>query len=198
MHARYTVKDSFYKRAKREGYRARSAYKLEEIERRFAIIKKGDKVLDLGSAPGSWLQVESMLVGDRGLVVGLDILPVAPLPAANVVVRKADIREVDARDLLRETDGAAFDVVTSDIAPNLSGTREVDDARILDLATAVLGAVDGVLRQGGNFLIKLFFSPEFADMTSALTTRFSRVTTFKPKASRGVSSEVYLICTGRR
>ncbi len=198
MHARYTVKDTFYKKAKKEGYRARSAYKLEEIQQKFTIIKKGDRVLDLGAAPGSWVQLESVLVGDGGLVIAIDILPVAPIPASNVVLKQADIREVDVLDLLREAGIPAFDVVTSDIAPNLSGVREVDIARIHDLYLAVLGITDAALRRGGNFLIKLFFSPDFAEMAAALKPRFSKIATFKPKASRSVSDEVYLVARGKR
>ena len=94
MHARYVVKDTFYKKAKKEGFRARSAYKLEEMQQRFAVIKKGDRC-STWAAPGSWLQLESALVGTSGLVVGLDILPIAPVPASNVVLKRADIREVD-------------------------------------------------------------------------------------------------------
>ncbi len=198
MHARYVVKDSFYKKAKKDGYRARSAYKLEEIQQRFAIIKKGDHVLDLGAAPGSWVQLESALVGASGLVVGLDILPITPVPASNVVLKRADIREVDVAGLLGETAIPAFDVITSDIAPNLSGIREADIARIHELYTAVLRIADEGLRRGGNFLIKLFFSPDFADMAAALKVRFSKVTTFKPKASRSVSGEVYLVGMGKQ
>ncbi len=198
MHARYVVKDTFYKKAKKDGYRARSAYKLEEIQQKFTLIKKGDRVLDLGAAPGSWVQLESVLVGPGGLVVGFDILPITPVPASNVVLKKADIREVDVQGLLRETGTPAFDVVTSDIAPNLSGIRDADIARIHELYLAVLRITDEALRRGGGFLIKLFFSPDFADMEAALKPRFSKVATFKPKASRSVSDEVYLVCTGKK
>jgi 23S rRNA (uridine2552-2'-O)-methyltransferase len=199
MHARYIVKDSFYRKAKKEGYRARSAYKLEEIIQRYpAIIKKGDRVLDLGAAPGSWMQVESALVGETGLVVGLDILSMAPIASPNVVLKKADVREIDPAGLLREVGIPAFDVVTSDIAPNLSGIREVDDARINELYLAVLRVVEEGLRQGGNFLVKLFFSPDFARLAAALKQQFSKVAVFKPQASRGRSGEVYLVCLSKR
>ncbi len=198
MHARYVVKDTFYKKAKKEGYRARSAYKLEEISRRFRLIKKGDRVLDLGAAPGSWMQVESALVGPGGRVAGLDILPIEPLAAPNVVLMQADIREMDVGALVRETGAAAFDVVTCDIAPNLSGIREVDDARVVELYKAVLKVVMEALRPGGNFLIKLFVGPEFGDMAKGLKPLFSKVTTFKPQASRGVSAEVYVVCMGKK
>ena len=193
MHARYIVKDAFYKKAKKEGFRARSAYKLEEMQQKFALIKKGDKVLDLGAAPGSWLQLESALVGEAGLVVGLDILPAAPLGASKVVVRKADIRRVDVQALLLELGIPAFDAVTSDVAPNLSGLREVDLARMRDLHEAVLRIADVGLARGGNLVVKLFFSPDFADAAAGLKARFSKVSAFKPKASRPVSDEMYLI-----
>jgi len=195
---RRVVKDTFYEKAKKEGFRARSIYKLEEMQQRFTLIKKGDRVLDLGAAPGSWLQLESVLAGKSGLIVGLDILPVTPLRASNVVVKKADIREVDVQALLRETSIPAFDVVTSDIAPNLSGLREVDLARMHELYEAVLMIADVGLARGGNLLVKLFFSPDFADAAAAFKVRFSKVATFKPKASRSVSDEVYLVGLGKR
>ncbi len=195
---RFIVKDTFYKKAKDAGYRARSAYKLEEIQKKFRVMKKGDAVLDLGAAPGSWLQVESSLVGENGLVVGLDILPVKALSLPNVIVKQADIRDVDVTALLVETTRPAFDVITSDIAPNLSGIRDVDNANIYDLYRAVMDVVERGLKKGGNFVIKLFFSPDFKDMTKELRPLFLKVATFKPEASRDVSSEVYLVALGKR
>ncbi len=195
---RYVVKDTFYKKAKAAGYRARSAYKLEEIQKKFRVIQKGDAVLDLGAAPGSWLQVESALVGEQGLVVGLDILPVKTLSLANVSVKQADIRDVDLAALLAETGRPAFDVVTSDIAPNLSGIKDVDNANIYDLYRAVAHIVEQGLKKGGNFVIKLFFSPDFKDISTDLKPLFSKVATFKPEASRDVSAEVYLVALGKR
>ncbi len=195
---RFVVKDSFYNKAKKEGFRARSAYKLDEIQQRFRLIKRGDAILDLGAAPGSWLQVESALTGEKGLVVGIDILPVDPLPTPNVILRKSDIRELNVGELLVRTGISAFDVITSDIAPNLSGIKEVDDANVRDLFAAVLRVVKEGLKKQGNFLIKLFFGPQLRGVTADLEPLFSRVTTFKPKASRGASSEIYLVCTGKR
>jgi 23S rRNA (uridine2552-2'-O)-methyltransferase len=195
---RFIVKDTFYKKAKDAGYRARSAYKLEEIQKRFRVISKGEAVLDLGAAPGSWLQVESSLVGASGLVVGLDILPVKALSLSNVIVKQADIREIDVAALLVEIGRPAFDVVTSDIAPNLSGIRDVDNANIHDLYRAVVNIVERGLKKGGNLVIKLFFSPDLKDMTKELKPLFSKVATFKPEASRDVSSEVYLVALGKR
>ncbi len=195
---RFIVKDSFYKKAKKEGFRARSAYKLDEIQQRFRLIKKGDRVLDLGAAPGSWLQVESGLVGEEGRVVGVDLSAVAPLPATNVLIKKADIRELDVAGVARESGISAFDVIVSDIAPNLSGVKDIDNAHVEELYRTVLKIVEQGLTKGGNFLIKLFFSPDLASMSGELEPLFARVTTFKPKASRGASSEIYLVCTGKR
>jgi 23S rRNA (uridine2552-2'-O)-methyltransferase len=196
--ARFVVKDSFYNKAKKEGFRARSAYKLDEIQGRFRVIKKGDRVLDLGAAPGSWLQVEATLTGETGRVVGIDLLPIDPMPAKNVLLRQGDIRDIEVGKLLSEAGIAAFDVITSDIAPNLSGIKEVDNANVRDLYIAVLKVVKEALRKRGNFLIKLFISPQLGDISADLKPLFTDVTTFKPKASRGVSSEVYLVCMGKR
>jgi 23S rRNA (uridine2552-2'-O)-methyltransferase len=195
---RFIVKDSFYNKAKKEGFRARSAYKLDEIQQRFRLIRKGDAVLDLGAAPGSWLQIESVLVGEKGLVMGIDMLPIEPLPMTNVILKKGDIRQLDVGELLSDSGIPAFDVITSDIAPNLSGIKDVDDANVRDLLAAVLGAVRRGLKKQGNFLIKLFFSPDLREVTADLKPLFTNVTVFKPKASRGASSEIYLVCTGRR
>ena len=195
---RFVVKDSFYNKAKKEGYRARSAYKLEEIQERFKLITRGDRILDLGAAPGSWLQMESLLVGDKGVVVGVDILPVKPLPQRNIIVKQADIRELNIEALLADAGTNAFDVITSDVAPNLSGIKEVDNANVVDLYLAVISMVTAALRKGGNFLIKLFFSAELKDMESKVKPYFSKVSVFKPKSSRDVSSEIYLVCMGKR
>ena len=195
---RYVVKDAFYKKAKKEGFRARSAYKLEEVQQKYRLIRPDDRLLDLGAAPGGWLQVESRLVGNGGLVVGLDILPVAPLALPNVRVRQNDIRDLSITEFLAELAIPSFDVVTSDIAPNLSGIKDVDRANTMELYATVTRVVKEGLGQNGNFLIKVFVSPEFKDITSDLKGLFSKVASFKPKASRDVSAETYLVCTGKR
>jgi 23S rRNA (uridine2552-2'-O)-methyltransferase len=196
--ARFVLKDTYYKKAKKDGFRARSAFKLEEVQQKFAVIKKGDVILDLGAAPGSWLQVESTLTGPTGKVVGIDILPVAPLGVSNIVLKKQDIRQTDIQALLTEIGSSSFDVITSDIAPNLSGIRDVDNANILNIYEAVIRVVSMGLKKGGSFLIKVFMSSELDTMISQVKPHFAKVTTFKPKASRDVSAEVYLICTGKK
>jgi 23S rRNA (uridine2552-2'-O)-methyltransferase len=196
--SKFVAKDTFFNKAKKDGYRARSVYKLKEIQDKFALIRTGDRVLDLGCAPGSFLQIISKLTGDRGLVVGIDILPVTPLPEKNITVLKLDIRNADMEALLKDSSLDHFDVITCDIAPNLSGIREVDDSNIDELFEAVLNVVKGGLRKGGNFLIKSFFSDSFKKTDKALTDMFRKVTIFKPAASRRISSEMYFVCLGRK
>ena len=194
---KFVVKDSFYNKAKKEGFRARSAYKLKEIQDKYHLIKKGDKVLDLGCAPGSFLQVLSDIVSDDGLAFGIDILPTPKLPAKNITAIQADIREIDIKNILSELSIPAFDTATCDIAPNLSGIRDVDNANIEDLANAVIKTVREALKPGGAFILKSFFSESLKGVTQELQKTFQKVTPYKPAASRSVSSEVYLICTGK-
>lgn len=195
--SKFILKDSFYKKAKQEGYRARSAYKLKEISDKFGLIKKGDTVLDLGCAPGSFLQILSSMVGAKGTVIGIDILPTPALPAGNVTTYQADIREADIKDLLSGHSAGAFDAVTCDIAPNLSGIREVDDARIEELYLCVIKIVEEGLKPGGNFIVKSFFTSVQRGITDDLKKRFRGVSLYKPAASRSISSELYFICTGK-
>lgn len=196
--ARFVLKDSFYKKAKEEGFRARSAYKLKEIDAKYHVIKKGDIVLDLGCSPGSFLQVLSDMVGEKGIVTGIDILPTPALPRKNVRTIQADIREVDITKLLAELPLAKPDVVTCDIAPNLSGIREVDDARIEELFLSVLNVVGEALKPGGNFIIKSFSTTIQKGITWALQKRFGKVSQYKPPASRAASSEIFFVCMGKK
>jgi 23S rRNA (uridine2552-2'-O)-methyltransferase len=196
--SRFVVKDTFFNKAKQDGYRARSAYKLLEIQEKFRLIKNGDCVLDLGSAPGSFLQVISKLIGDRGRVIGMDILPVTPLAAKNVTVMKLDIRDMDVEGILGEYSIGRFDVITCDIAPNLSGIREVDDKNVTELSEAVMGVVKNGLKARGNFLIKSFFSDSFKQSQNLLKGMFGKVSVFKPASSRSVSSEVFFVCTDKK
>ena len=149
--ARFVLKDPFYKKAKEEGFRARSAYKLKDIDAKYHVIRKGDTVLDLGCSPGSFLQVLSDLVGEKGTVIGIDILPTPALPRKNVKTIEADIREINITKTLGELGLAHADLVTCDIAPNLSGIREVDDARIEELFLSVLDCRHGGLKARREF-----------------------------------------------
>ncbi len=194
MSSRFVRKDTFFKKAKQEGYRARSVYKLQEIQDKFHIVKKGDRVLDLGCAPGSFLQMLSSLVGEEGFVLGIDILPLPKLQAKNVTTMTADVRRLDTDNLLKDYGIPAFDVVTCDIAPNLSGIREVDDKNVVELYEAVARIATGVLKPGGRLVLKSFFTEAYGEIMTDLRRRFTKVHVFKPLASRSVSSETYFVC----
>lgn len=191
------IRDTFFKKAKEEGYRARSAYKLKEIQTTFQVFRRSARVLDLGCAPGSWLQVISEIVGPEGSVVGIDILPMTPMSQRNIVTFQRDIRELDIRAFFDELSLGPFDGVACDIAPNLSGIRDVDDKNVRDLYGAVRKAVEESLKSGGNFVFKSFFSDDFKTYMTDLRKMFKKVSVFKPVASRSVSSEIYLVCIGR-
>jgi 23S rRNA (uridine2552-2'-O)-methyltransferase len=195
---KFIPKDTFYRKAKEDGFRARSAYKLLDIQKKYRAIRRGDAVLDLGCAPGSWLQVLSDLVGDQGLVLGVDVLPTPALARKNVKALVADIRTLSVQELLASYSVSHFNVVTCDIAPNLSGIRDVDNARITELYRAVRDIVLKVLKPDGRFIIKSFFLEDFKQTRTELEHLFTRVSTYKPAASRGVSAEVYLVCEGKR
>ena len=195
---RFVPKDTFFKKAKQEGYRARSAYKLKEALDKFHIIKKGDRVLDIGCAPGSFIQVISRIIGQEGLVIGIDILPMQPFPSCQVKIITQDIRELDTRDLLEAYSLKHFDVITCDIAPNLTGIRDVDSKNIEELYHAVYKIMQEGLKKGGNAILKSFFSDTFRDISIDLKQIFKRVSVFKPAASRSASSEIYFVCMDKK
>lgn len=194
---KFVPKDTFYKKAKLEGYRARSAYKLKEIQDKYRIIKKGDKVLDLGCAPGSFIQIIAQEIGRDGLVVGIDIQPVTPIPDKNVSTITGDIRDIDVSKILQRFSIPHFDVITCDIAPNLSGIREADEKNIDELYDASKHIVVNTLRTGGHFILKSFFSESFSSKQKDLKNLFVRVSIFKPTSSRGMSSEIFFVCKER-
>lgn len=188
------LRDQYHKMAKREGYRSRAAYKLLEINSRERIIKAGDRVLDLGAAPGGWIQVASKCVGERGYVLGIDINEVEPLPFENVETIVADIEGDEA--LAEASKRGPFDVVLCDASPKLSGVKDLDRARQFGLSMASLRIAKAVLKRGGHFLTKAFEGPEVDELRAELRDCFSQVKTIKPKASRSESSEVYLLAKG--
>jgi 23S rRNA (uridine2552-2'-O)-methyltransferase len=196
--SRFVVRDKYFQKAKEDGYRARSAYKLKEIQNKYHPIKRGDCVLDLGCAPGSFLQVISELVGPAGLVVGIDILPVGALSQKNVVAIQSDIRSIDVTALTAKYAPLGFDAVTCDIAPNLSGIRDVDDRNMAELYGAVRSVVVTSLKKKGHFVLKAFYSEDFKATKTDLSRLFRSVLVFKPDASRSVSSEVYLVNTDKK
>jgi len=192
----YRRKDAYYRRARAAGYRARSAYKLSQLDSRFRLLRRGDVVVDLGAWPGGWLQVALEAVGPHGRVVGVDLVAVDPLPASNLRLVSGDVRDPSTWRAVLEHLGRPADVVLSDLAPKLTGIRETDDARSSELVAAVLEMLPTILRSGGNLLIKLFMGGPFDLATAELRRRFEDFRTTRPEATRKASGEVYGV--GRR
>lgn len=184
--------DPYVQKAQREGYRSRATYKLLEIQQRTPIFKKGMTVVDLGAAPGGWSQVIAQWVGEQGLVIALDKLEMAPLD--NVTFIQGDFIEEDTlNELLRVLDGKKVNVVVSDMAPNTSGTKSVDQPRMIYLAELALDFALQHLTPSGTFLVKVFQGEGFEAFLKMVRANFKQVLIRKPKASRGRSSEVYLV-----
>ena len=185
--------DAFQRKARREGYRARSTYKLKDIQKRSKIFKTGDKVLDLGAAPGGWSQVALEFIGEEGKLVGVDLQHIIPLKGAFFL--QGDLREKEIRDKLHELMPKA-DVVISDMSPNLSGNYSVDQARSVELSSLALEIA--AERMASAFVVKVFEGADFQEYRKAVIDEFGSVRTLSPEASRKQSSEVYLIAKRKR
>jgi 23S rRNA (uridine2552-2'-O)-methyltransferase len=194
--------DRFFKQAKEEGYAARSAYKLKEINQRRQVLRKGDRVLDLGCAPGSWLQVASECVGGKGVVVGVDLKPVEITLPPNVRAHVGDVFKLTAAELLAGSAGkqAAFDVVISDMAPNTEGGGggSGDHFRSVALCRRVLELCPAVLRRGGHLVMKVFEGEEYPALLRESQKLFAEVKGLKPEASRDASREMFIVAKGFR
>ncbi|MCA1826811.1 MAG: RlmE family RNA methyltransferase [Myxococcales bacterium] len=193
----YNPRDRFYRKAKDQGLRARSAFKLDEIQRRFHVLKPGARVLDLGAAPGGWCQIAAREVGSKGFVLGVDLEAIPSLPGVTTWVADAFSPELLAR--LRSEGRAPYDAVLSDLAPKTSGIHGVDEARSLDLAGRALDLSLQVLKPSGFFVVKVFMGGDFAGFLKACKQAFVEVRVVRPEASvaRG-SKEVYLVCRETR
>jgi 23S rRNA (uridine2552-2'-O)-methyltransferase len=188
------INDPFAAEARAKGYRSRAAFKLSEIDDRLKLIRRGCKVIDLGCAPGGWVQVA--LERGAGAVAGVDLLPVDPLPPAHLL--QMDFTHPDCGPRLIELIGGAPDLVLSDMAPNTIGHRETDHLRIVGLIEAAADFAISVLKPGGAFVTKAFQGGETEAVLKTLKAHFTDVRHIKPKASRSESSEVYLAATGFR
>lgn len=194
----YERKDAHYRRAKAEGFRARSAYKLAEIADRHRLLERGDRVVDLGAWPGGWAQVALDRIGPDGRLVALDLVPLDPFPGRAVDLVVGDVRDPATIAALRERLGGLADVVLSDVAPKLSGVRARDDARASELVRAVAAALPTLLRPGGRALVKVFMSADYQALLAEIRARFDAVRTTRADASRRGSAELYLVCLGHR
>ena len=191
------VTDVYVRRAKQDGYRSRSAYKLLEILEKDKLVRAGMTVVDLGAAPGGWSQVLAPIVGAKGQVIALDILEMEPL--RGVIVIRGDFSEDATLKLLEEQSGnRSIDLVVSDMAPNMSGLGLVDSARSIHLAELAHEFARDRLKPGGDLLVKVFQGAGLDEYRKALSHTFGSVVVRKPKASRDRSSEFYLLARGKK
>lgn len=186
-------RDSWRRQAKASGYRARSAFKLLQIQKRFKLIREGDVVLDVGCHPGGWAQVAVELVGDEGVVIGVDLDPCQPVEGATLLV--GDITEDLTQDrILEELDERPINTIISDISPDITGKWDVDQTVAMTLVADVFDFSMKLLCKGGSFTSKLFQGIGVEELIKAVKPYFSEVKRFSPDASRNSSSEVYLVC----
>jgi len=191
------VNDPFVQMAQKEGYRSRAAYKLLEIDAKDCLFKPGMVVVDLGAAPGGWSQVAAAKVGRGGKVIALDVLAMDPLAGVNFI--QGDFREDAVLERLQDMlQGKPVGLVISDMAPNISGVASADQARAMDLAELAMEFALEHLKPEGNFLVKVFQGTGFESFYKLLRSRFTRVVSRKPKASRDRSSEIYLLASEKR
>ena|SRR5690625_1068122 len=190
------LNDPWVAEAQARGYRSRAAFKLLQIDERAGILKPGQRVLDLGAAPGSWSQVAREKVGARGKVVALDLLPLDPI--AGVETLQLDFFDESAPERLRTTLQGPVDLVLSDMAPQTSGHRQTDHLRIMALAEAALDFAESVLLPGGGFVAKVWQGGSEKEFLNRLRSRFGRVRHIKPPASRPESAELFVVATAFR
>lgn len=184
-------RDEFVQRARREGRVARSAYKLIDIDKRDRLLRAGRKVVDLGAAPGGWSAYAAERVGEQGHVIALDRLEMDAI--AGVEIIEGDFTDDAVASALQERTQSGVDLVMSDMAPNFSGTRAIDQPRAMELAELALYFAQGALREHGDFLVKVFQGEGFDQFLRLMRARFKRVVSRKPDASRSRSRELYLV-----
>lgn len=184
--------EHFYREAKRVGYRARSAFKLKQINKRFGILSKNSIVLDLGAAPGGWCQVVQEIIGNKGKIIGVDILTIKPIDGVKFI--QGDITDYEIlRKINKELNDSPVDVVLSDLSPDISGNYSIDQARSLWLCESALEIALKLLKTDGTFLCKIFEGPDLKEFLDKINKSFSFVRKFSPDASRKRSSEIYII-----
>jgi 23S rRNA (uridine2552-2'-O)-methyltransferase len=186
-------RDYYYQKAKAENYRSRATYKLSQAAKKYHFIRRGDIVIDLGAAPGGWIQAARKIAGKTGFVLGVDLKPIEPFPQEYVRTIVGDFTEPQTLQLIMDFLPRKADVVLSDASPNISGIWEVDNARQIDLANQALNIALNVLRPSGNFFVKVFEGDMLPGFVKKVKKHFETVKVVKPKASRAKSSEMYLL-----
>jgi len=191
-------REHFYRLAKLQNYWSRASFKLKQLNQRYGLLRRGDVVVDLGAAPGGWMQVALEEVGEEGFVLGVDVQRIEKFPQKNVATLVADITSPTVREKIREMLPRPADAVISDASPSISGVWDLDQARSVELVKAALEIAEAVLAPGGNFLAKVFQGAMMADFLELVRKRFDFVKVSKPLASRKGSAEVYVIAKGFR
>jgi 23S rRNA (uridine2552-2'-O)-methyltransferase len=194
----YDPKDFYFRKAKKEGLRARSAFKIDEILKRHRLLAKGDAVLDLGAAPGGFLQILADAVGEGGVAVGVDLEPVRNLGKPWVKTAIVDLLAPDALDRIRALHPGPFALVSSDMAPKTIGVKITDETRSLELVRMALSVAERTLVRGGAFVAKVFMGGDFPALKKELQARFETVQIVRPQATRESSYEVYVLGKGFR
>jgi 23S rRNA (uridine2552-2'-O)-methyltransferase len=194
---RYQYRDRFYRKANEQGLPSRAAFKLEELITRFKLVDEGDRVVDLGCAPGGWLVIFARSVGAEGRVVGVDLAP-CPELAPNVITLIGDIRDPQVHLAAAQALGTAADLIASDLAPKLSGIADRDQAKSRELLEAAVNFARTLLKPGGAMVAKVFMGAEFEQTRQAFTSNFARAEVVRTRASRPGSSELYIVARGFR
>jgi 23S rRNA (uridine2552-2'-O)-methyltransferase len=189
-------KDGFYYKAKRERLRSRAAFKIEQLHQRHQLFRKGSRILELGAAPGGWMQIIARLVGPQGLIIGIDLLPITGLEQAPCHTIQADILAAELMEKIKAITTRKFDGVISDIAPNLSGIKIADQLRSQELTSQALELAATFLQPGGFFLCKVFQQEGLKAFQREVGRKFKKVILTKPEASRKSSAELYLVALG--
>ncbi|MCK6599375.1 MAG: RlmE family RNA methyltransferase [Bdellovibrionaceae bacterium] len=188
----YNPRDHYFKKAKKENFVARSIYKLEEIDKKFNLIKKDHIIVDLGASPGSWSQYCLSKLGDRGKIIGIDLNPVT-FKNPKYIFYQQDIFEVDWNQIKNESEIDKIDIVLSDMAPKTTGIKFTDQARSLDLCLKALEVSDLFLSPKGHFVCKFFHSDDYKVLVSEMKKKFTQVEALKPDSTRKISKEIFLI-----
>jgi len=189
-------RDYYYRKAKEEKFRSRAAYKLLQAVKKYRFIKNGEVVVDLGAAPGGWLQAARKIVGERGFVLGVDLKPIEPFDEGNILTIVADITDPKITEQIKALLPRPASAVISDVSPKISGVWEVDHARQIDLAMCSMEISKHVLRPKGNFFVKVFEGDMLRDFVNKVKSCFGDVKIVKPKASKAKSSEIYVLGLG--
>jgi 23S rRNA (uridine2552-2'-O)-methyltransferase len=203
----YNRKDHFYQRAKDEGYRSRAAYKLAELNNKFHLLKQGQRILDLGCAPGSWLQVAAQKVGPSGAVVGVDLLALEPFKDSELkalgskskpIIIQGDACDEEIQSQIREAADGLFDVVLSDMSPQISGIRFRDAAMSAELVETALYISQALLKPGGSLVAKIFPGNEADEVVNEIRKHFGKVSRIGLSSTRKSSKEFYIVATSAR